>query len=195
LSGGARPVRWSAPLIALHWLAGALILELVAHGLIMVHAGLSAGTAFDLYQSHKSIGFVVLALTAPRLVLRLGPKPEPLGPPWERLLARIVQAALYALTLGAIVSGWLLVSTSPLPIPTRFFDLFVVPDFARPDPGVSAAATFAHEAAAWSISGLVALHVAGALKHHFVDRDDVLRRMTPQLACGWIMLQKHARRG
>lgn len=180
MSGVVRPPRWSTALIALHWLAGALILELVAHGFIMVHAGLSAAAAFDLYQSHKSIGFAVLALTALRLVLRLGSKaPTPLGPPWERQLARMVQTALYALSLGAICSGWLVVSASPLPIPTRFFGLFVVPDIARPDPALFAAATFAHGIAAWSIAGLAALHVAGALKHHLVDRDGALTRMLP----------------
>ncbi len=182
MSGGARPARWSAPLIALHWVAGALILELIAHGWIMVHAALSAATAFDLYQSHKSIGFVVLGLTVARLALRLRSKapPQSLGPPWEALLAKIVQAGLYALTLAAIFLGWLVVSTSPLPIPTKFFDLFVVPDIARPDATVFAAATFAHAVASWSIAGLVALHVAGALKHHFLDRDDVLTRMLPR---------------
>ncbi len=181
MSACVRPARWSAPLIALHWLSAALILELVAHGGIMVHAGFSAATAFGLYQSHKSIGFVVLALTAARLVLRLRLKPpQPLGPPWEGLLARIVQAALYALTIAAIIAGWLVVSTSPLPIPTKFFDLFVVPNIARPDAALFAAATFAHEAAAWAIVALVALHAAGALKHHFIDGDDVLTRMLPR---------------
>ena len=150
MSGDARPARWSAPLIALHWVAGVLILELVAHGWTMLHAGLSAATAFDLYQSHKSIGFVVLALTLARLALRFSRKapPKPFGPARERLLACVVQAALYALTIAAIASGWLVVSTSPLPIPTRFFDLFVVPDIARPDAGLFAAATLAHEVAA-----------------------------------------------
>jgi cytochrome b561 len=185
LSGDARPARWNAPLIALHWLAGALILELIAHGWVMLHAGLSAATVFDLYQSHKAIGFIVLALTAARLVLRFSRKapPKPVAARWENALARIVQAALYALTIAAIASGWLVVSTSPVPIPTRFFDLFVVPDIARPDPALFPAATLAHEVAAWSIAGLVALHVAGALKHHFVDRDDVLTRMLPRLRC------------
>ena len=182
MSGDARPVRWSAPLIVLHWVAGALILELIADGWTMLHAGLSAATAFDLYQSHKSIGFVVLALTLARLVLRLGRKapPKPGAAPWENGLAGIVQAALYALTIAAIEFGWLVVSTSPLPIPTRFFHLFVVPDIARPDAALCAAATLAHDVAAWSIAGLVALHVAGGLKHHFVDRDDVLMRMLPR---------------
>ena len=98
----------------------------------------------------------------------------------ERLLTRVVQAALDALTIAAIVAGWLVVSTSRLPIPTRFFDLFVVPDIARPDAGLFAAARFAHQFAAWSIAGLAALHAAGALKHHFVDQDDVRMRMLPR---------------
>ncbi len=58
-------------MIALHWLAGALILELIAHGWIMVHGRLSAATTFDLFQSHKSLGLVVLMLTAARLFARL----------------------------------------------------------------------------------------------------------------------------
>ncbi len=179
--GKARPARWSAFLIVLHWLSGALILELFVHGFLMVHAGLSAATVFGLYQSHKSIGFVVLALTAARLVLRLASGTPPrFGAAWERTLARLVQAALYALTGVAVASGWLVVSTSPLPIPTRFFGFFVIPGIARPDAALFAAAALAHRIAAWSILALVALHVAGALKHHVVDRDGALTRMLPR---------------
>jgi len=181
LIDAARPARWSALLIALHWLAGALTLELLVHGLLMVHAGLTAATAFGLYQSHKSIGFVVLALTAARLALRFTRKaPRPLGAAWERVLARLVQAALYALTIGAVASGWLVVSTSPLPIPTRFFGLIVIPGVASRDAGLFGATSLAHTVACWSILGLVALHAAGALKHHVLDRDDALTRMLPR---------------
>ena len=169
-------------MVALHWLAAALILELIAHGWIMVHGGLGAATTFDLYQQHKSLGFVALVLTAARLTARasLAAPPAPPSPRWERRLAELVQAALYALTIGAIMAGWLVVSTSPLPIPTRFFNLFAVPDIASPDATLFAAATLAHEIAAWSIFGLVTLHVAGALKHRLLDRDDVLTRILPR---------------
>ena len=83
-------------MIALHWLAGALMLELIAHGWIMVHGRLSAATAFDLYQSHTSLGFVVLMLTAARLAARLArASPAPAAAPqWERRLAALVQGAL-----------------------------------------------------------------------------------------------------
>jgi cytochrome b561 len=169
-------------IISLHWIAGAIILALLALGWIMVYGGFDAGATFDLYQRHKSLGFAALALTAPRLIGRLviSSPASPVSAPWERGLATFTQTALYALTLGAILSGWLVVSTSPLPVPTRFFDLFVVPNIAGPDPSLFAAAVLAHKLAAWGIAFLIALHVAGALKHHFMDGDDVLKRMLPR---------------
>ena len=147
----------------------------------MIHGGLDSAATFDLYQWHKSFGFVALALTAARLAARFAGRapPPPASPQWERWLAAFAQGALYLLTLGAIVSGWLVVSASPLPVPTRFFDLFVIPNIAPADPSLFAAAALAHELAAWAIACLVALHVAGALKHRLVNRDDVLRRMSP----------------
>ncbi|HTZ67455.1 MAG TPA: cytochrome b [Roseiarcus sp.] len=178
----ARPERWNGTIVALHWAAGAVVLGLIALGWIMVHGGLDSAATFDLYQRHKSWGFVALALTACRLAARFaGSSPQaPASPRWERRLAGSTQGALYLLTLCAILSGWLVVSTSPLPVPTRFFDLFVIPNIAGPDPSLFAAAELVHQTAAWAIAALVALHVAGALKHHFVDRDDVLKRMLPR---------------
>ena len=168
-------------MIALHWAGAAIILALLAIGWAMVYGGLDSATTFDLYQRHKSLGFVALALTAARLAARsAGPAPPaPVSSIWERGLAAFAQGALYLLTIGAIASGWLVVSTSPLPIPTRFFDLFVIPNIAQPDPSLFARAELAHKLAAWGIACLIALHVAGALKHHFVNRDDVLTRMLP----------------
>jgi cytochrome b561 len=148
----------------------------------MVYGGLDAAVTFDLYQWHKSLGFAVLALTAPRLAARFvgSSPPAQASPRWERRLAACTQASLYVLMIAAILSGWLVVSTSPLPVPTRFFDLFVIPNIAPPDPSLFAGAALAHKLAAWAIAALVVLHVAGALKHHFVDGDDVLRRMLPR---------------
>jgi cytochrome b561 len=182
LSGEARPTRWSGLIISLHWIGAAIVLALLAIGWPMVYGGLDSASTFDLYQQHKSLGFVALALTALRLAARVGASSPPtsISARWERVLAASTQGALYVLTIGAIASGWLVVSTSPLPIPTRFFDLFVIPNIAGPDPSLFARAERAHKLATWGIAFLVALHFAGALKHHFIDRDDVLRRMLPK---------------
>jgi len=182
LSARARPARWSAPVIVLHWSAGLITLALVALGLAMVHVPFGAATKFDLYQLHKSLGFVALVLSAAHSVARLAAA-APIDRAtacWERILATAVQALLYALSFAAILAGWLLVSTSPLPIPTRVFNLFAIPDIAPPNAMLFQAATLAHKGSAWAIAGLVALHAAGAAKHHFVNRDDVLARMLPR---------------
>ena len=174
-----RPPRWSSSVAALHWINAALILGLLALGWAMTHRVFGAGVSFDLYQQHKSFGFAVLALTAVRLVARALTRRPPLARGLDGRLARAVQAAFYVLTLVAIAAGWLLVSTSPLPVPTRFFGLFVVPNIAPPDATMFALAVLAHRLAAYAIAALVALHVAGALKHHWIDRDDTLRRIAP----------------
>ena len=94
----------------------------------MTHSPFGAGTTFDLYQVHKSLGFAALALTALRIA-RAPPPPRPRAfSGWEGLVSRAVQAAFYVLTLAAIAAGWLVVSASPLPVPTRVFGLFVDPE-------------------------------------------------------------------
>jgi cytochrome b561 len=181
LSGQTRPERWGALPIALHWLNALIIAALIVIGWRMVHGGMDAAATFDAYQLHKSLGFLAIGLTVARLAGRIGfaSPPEPQAPRWERRLASFTQGALIVLTIGAGLAGWLAVSASPLPIPTRFFNLFVIPNIARPDARLFGWAVLAHETAAWTIAGLVALHTAGALKHHLVDRDDVLKRMLP----------------
>jgi cytochrome b561 len=181
LSVEGRPERWSGSILWLHWIGAAIIIALIAIGWAMIYVGLDAASTFDLFQLHKSLGFVALALTAARLAARLASSspPAPVSSRSERRLAASVQGLLYLLTICAIVSGWLVVSASPLPMPTRFFDLFVIPNIAAADPSLFAGAELAHKVAAWAIAFLIALHVAGALKHHLVNRDDVLIRMFP----------------
>ncbi len=182
MTAEGRPARWGWLIISLHWIGAAIILALLAIGWAMVYGGLDAATTFDLYQQHKSLGVAALALTAARLIARAGAlsPPAPISARWERVLAASTQGALYILSIGAIASGWLVVSTSPLPIPTRFFDLFVIPNIAPADLPLFARAELAHKFAAWGTAFLVALHFAGALKHHCIDSDDVLRRMLPK---------------
>jgi len=182
-AGGSRsPQRWAAPTIALHWLSAVLIFVLLGLGWFMVHGDLAAPTKFDFFQLHKSLGFLSLAF----LLLRLGARfarPSPPAPPtmrdWERRLAGLTHAALYALLLMAAFSGWLRVSSAIIAIPSRFFGLFVIPNLVGADAALSANMALLHYIVSRLIIGLLILHIAAALKHHLVDGDDILVRMLP----------------
>ncbi len=174
--------RWSPLVVALHWLGAAVVLGLIALGWFMVHGGADAPQRFDLYQLHKSWGFVALALLLARLAARgasRAPPPAPM-PRWEQRTAALAHRALYALMLIAALSGWLVVSSAIVAVPTRFFDLFVIPNIPGAGPAQFQAATWLHFLVAWLLAVLTALHVGAALKHRLVDRDAVWSRMTPR---------------
>ena len=169
---------WPAAVVALHWAGAVVIVGLIGIGFEMRHGGLSAASVFDLFQRHKSFGFVALALVLARLALRLATTAPPSrATGYERKLASAVQAGLYALPLLVVGAGWLAASASPIPVPTRLFGLVTIPNLTRPDAALYVAASYVHAVAAYAILALLAAHVAGALKHALVNRDDTLARM------------------
>jgi cytochrome b561 len=171
------PENWGAAAKVLHWVGAALIFAMLGLGLIMVHVGIASGPKFEAYQLHKSTGFLVLAVTLARGLWRTA---NSLGMrPWERRLARALYLGLYVLILPMIASGWLMVSASQLPIPIHLPLGFTVPNLTGPNALVEARAKFTHEILSKLVIGAVALHVTGALKHHFIDHDGVLSRMLP----------------
>jgi len=180
------PARWSSATIALHWASALIVLGLLALGLAMVHATGDPARRYDLYQLHKSLGFVALALLPARLIARLArraPPPPPM-PAWQKRAGATMHWALYLLTLVATLSGWLLASATIIPIPTRFFNMFVVPNIVGSSAVMAARMTCLHIGATWLMLALVALHVAAALKHQFVDRDAVLQQIVPRWLAG-----------
>lgn len=191
--------RYGAVAAVLHWtIATALVLNL-ALGWWM-HEAIEdrdwAARAIAAFQLHKSVGLAVLVLSLLRLGWRLAHRPPPLPaamPAWERLAARGAHAAFYVLMVAVPFSGWLYTSTQwredgPLAVPTLWFGLFEVPHLfgldalpARRREEWSDAFGDAHEWLAWATVWLLALHVAAALKHRFVERDGVLASMRPRL--------------
>lgn len=171
--------------IAFHWTMAVLFAGLFALGKVMTGLVPTDPGTFALYQWHKSFGFVVLALVVARLLWRLA-NPAPALPTkmtwFERLAAGLGHAGLYALMLALPLSGWLLVSASPWGIPTILFDVLPIPHLPLPE-GLGDKATaesrlkVVHELLANGLLLLVLLHVAAALKHHLLNRDDVLVRM------------------
>lgn len=172
---------------ALHGLMALLIIGLLLLGWSMGEVEDTA-LKFELYQYHKSFGLTVLVLSVVRVLWRVTHRfpdaPSSLGG-LVRGLAKVGHGGLYILMLAMPLSGWVLVSTSAFKFPTLFFGLFVWPSlpFSSNDVGalkaVNMAAAEAHETLAAFFALLIVGHVAAALYHHFIHRDDVLLRMMP----------------
>ncbi len=181
---------YSRAAIVLHWAMAVMILGNLAGGFLMERLFEAEDPAtrdlgFRVVQLHKSMGLTVLLLAFARLALRLRegfpPLPDHMTAT-ERRLARFTHWGFYALMIGLPLSGWAMVSMSPLGFPTLWFGLFEWPHLPLGTSRQgSEAAGGVHEALAFGAIALLALHVAGALKHHFLDRDDVLARMIPAL--------------
>lgn len=189
--------RYSAVAVVLHWAIAAAIVANLALGWWM-HEAIEerewAALAIAAFQLHKSVGLTVLVLSLLRLAWRLAHRPPPLPEhmrAWERLAARAAHWAFYGLMVALPLSGWLYASTQwresgPLAVPTLWFGWFEVPHLfgldelpARLRAELSDELGDAHQWLAWAMAGLLALHVAAALKHHFVERDAVLSSMAP----------------
>lgn len=180
--------RYSHVAITLHWLIALLIIGNLAGGLA-VGGFLDSPdpamkrTGFAIIQLHKSIGLTVLLLSVLRLAWRLVNPAPPLPShmtPLETLLARLSHWGFYALILLLPLSGWALISASEIRYPTYFFGLFEVP-FLPLAQGREAGHQLheVHELLAFGMIALIGLHVLAALKHHYLDRDEVLARMAP----------------
>src|SRR5205085_10344839 len=129
---------------------------------------------------HKSVGITILGLALIRLMWRGATPPPPLPDtlrPYERALARFTHAALYFLLFAMPLSGWMMSSARGFPV--SWFGFFQLPDLVPKNKALYEALLTTHGTLAVVLAVVVALHVAGALKHHFIHKDDVLRRMLP----------------
>jgi cytochrome b561 len=171
-----RTERYHRVAIWFHWSIALLVLANLALGLL--HESLFDGIGWVM-PIHKSIGLTVLALTLGRIAWRLTHRPPPhpsTMPAWERAAAGTTHFLFYVLMLALPLSGWAMVSGSAKRRPLEFFGLFDVP-YLPVGPSVGSAAGNAHGLLGWIMLALVLLHVAAALRHHFVLRDGVLGRM------------------
>lgn len=180
--------------VLLHWLIALLILTNVALGLTaaLLPDGALSDTAIRLLiDTHKSIGITVLGLAIVRVLWRATHRPPPLPahfPGWERAAAHLAHVALYVLIFALPLSGWLHDSAwvAAATHPMYLFGLvpwprigFIMNLDAATKEQLHAQFGALHTACSYALYGVLALHVAGALKHQWIDRHSVLRRMMP----------------
>ena len=182
-------LRYGSVAMTLHWLIALLVLTNIGLGLYMADLPRGDPSKFMIFQYHKSVGLTVLALSVARVIWRLvNPVPPlPRGmSPVLRFAAHASHFLLYFLIVFIPLTGWLVVSASPLGNGSLYFGLFIWPNlpfFAgmtrealRP---IHELFGTTHVFLAWSAIVLIPIHVGAALYHQFLRRDDVFRRMLP----------------
>lgn len=171
--------RYSSVSLALHWIIAAAILIQVL--LITAHENTEGPLSGQFVILHKSLGVSILILTLARIGWRLAHPAIPLPahmPRWERLAARATHVLFYIALIAMPLSGWL--ATSAAGRDFAWFGLFDWP-LLPVGGGREAVGRFmdVHEMVMKGLYVLIALHVAAALKHQFINRDNVLHRMIP----------------
>lgn len=169
----------------LHWLTVAGVFTMLPLGLVMTYRGNTMdvwdGLTNALYSTHKLLGFLLLWLTAGRLIWRLlhgAPPDEPTLLWWQKAGSHLVHWLLYGLLLVVPLLGWIGVSLFPS---LTIFGLFDLPALASPDEEAAKRVLAVHGALALSMALVIAGHIGAALYHYFVRKDGVLRRMLPGL--------------
>ncbi|HAB64875.1 cytochrome b [Pseudomonas sp. Choline-3u-10] len=173
------PIRYGRLSIGLHWLMVLLIAAVYATIELKGNFAKGSEPRELLKQWHFMLGLSVFMLVWLRLLARwLRPAPLAIASAaWEQRLAKLAHLALYALMIGLPLLGWLTLSAAGKPIP--FFGL-ELPALLGPDKALAGDIKEVHETVAVLGYWLIGLHAAAALFHHYVRRDDVLRRMLPQ---------------
>jgi cytochrome b561 len=170
--------RWGSVSIGLHWTIAALIL------LVQVPAGLTMeavgrGALQDaLYNIHKTNGLVIFTLAVIRLAWRWSHPVPALPadlPTWQATTARVTHALLYLLLFAMPISGFLYTALGGFPVP--FFGLYDLARLIPENKPASEVFKLVHLTLQYVLYAVAALHVAGALQHHFVRRDGILKRM------------------
>jgi cytochrome b561 len=175
---GNTPQGYGAVSIAIHWLTALAVVFLFGLGWWM--------TDLEYYDRwykiaphiHKSIGILLFFLTLARLAWISGNprlQPPPRSPQWERRAAALVHGLLYVLLLALMTSGYLISTADGRGI--AVFNWLEIPALPWRLEHQEDIAGEIHAILAYALIGLALLHAAAALKHHFIDRDNILRRM------------------
>lgn len=171
--------RYDRVAIALHWLVAVLIVAAFALGLVMVDIPGLTPTKLKYFSWHKWLGVTVLALVAWRLVWRLrhrAPRPVEM-PAWQRRASLLIHGALYVLMFAVPLSGYFYSLAAGVPV--VYLGVLPLPELIGPDPVLKPVLKDLHQTLVYTMLAFVLVHVAAALKHQWVDRDGLLRRMLP----------------
>ena len=160
-----------------HWIVSIAFFGMLAVGFYLANVEIPRETRGPIMALHKATGTVLLFLVAWRVIWRLRqgfPAPVPGVAAWQVQASRVVHWGLLVAMLVMPLSGVTMSLLSGRPI--GIYDLFMIPPIADID-GVGKLARTVHGITAWTLAGLITLHVGAALKHVLIDRDGTVARM------------------
>jgi cytochrome b561 len=169
--------RYTRTAVALHWTIAALVLAMLMLGKVMTGVPRQTPLRSELFNLHKSLGLLVLALVVVRLAWRLLHRPPPLPmivPAWNRQLASATHIAFYVLLLAQPLLGYVASVFGKYGV--KFFGL-ALPAWGSDNPAVREPFLWGHHLVANLLIGLVVLHLAGVAWHRLGSRTDLWRRM------------------
>lgn len=162
----------------LHWISALLIIGLFFLGLWMRSLDYYSGWYQTAPNIHKQIGMLLLVLMVLRLLWRIKSPAMPAlntHKAWEIKLGHVVHSVLYMAVFIILFSGYFISTADNKGI--EILGLFEVPALITAIEHQEDIAGVIHEYVAYGLMAFVALHIAGALKHHFVDKDTTIKRM------------------
>lgn len=178
------PDRYPAAMRWLHWLRAVVVLGTLTIGVTMVNMPDELPVKFEvLYPNHKQFGILAFLLVAVALVVRVGaqvPKPPAALAAWEHTLSKVVHCAMLFLLVAVPLMGYMMSSTFTQSDGVPFFFFGHLPELLPKNDQWFERFQLLHRILAYTLLGLLVLHIAGVLKHRFLDKDaqaDVLKRM------------------
>jgi cytochrome b561 len=164
---------------AFHWTIALVLLGQIPLAWYMIDLPLSPDK-LGTYALHKSIGMTLFALAVGRAVWAALAKRPALPtemPRWQVISSKAIEGLLYILVILMPITGWLMSSAANFPV--SVFGIFTLPDLVEPSEALFENLKNAHMMQSRLLIALVSVHILAALKHHFMDKDNVLMSMLP----------------
>jgi len=176
-------LRYGAVAVVLHWLMALLIILLIVVGLYMVSlpdVGFNTEKIL-LILFHKQYGILALALVSLRLAWRVGnvlPELVATITDWQKVAARFVHLCFYGLMFSLPITGWLMSSAAGIPV--YLFSSYSLPDYISPNDHLFHTFITIHKWLSFSLIACILIHAGAAIRHHFLLKDETLKKMLPE---------------
>jgi cytochrome b561 len=171
--------RYGVMAILLHWGMAMLVIGMLALGLYMTNLPLGL-KKIKLIGWHKEFGILILMLVCFRFGWRVSgivPRLPSEIPQWQKIAARLSHFALYFFMFAMPLTGWMMSSAANFSV--SFFGWFTLPQVISPNPDLKTLLGEIHKWFAYGLIATICIHIGAALKHHFINKDNVLIGMLP----------------